>query len=100
MKILFTNDPIETKNFIYGLESDDAIDEFKSLFSVSSFENRNFRFQIPTEEQLKTVAIQSFELKNFLVSHAGQTVLFLCEKSTQRSTETRSIVIPVKCNNS
>lgn len=81
MKLIFTDYPFSKQEaFIYGLENQDAVNEFLGLFNLTVKEKNN-RCQFTDEAELQLIIkhIKSNELKNVLTKYVGKEILVLPE---------------------
>jgi|GEM_PF-6391148 len=89
MKLIFTNFPFSREEmFIFGLESQDAVDEFLQLFDLTAID-KYYRCQFPDENDLSRIKenLRSQELKNILTKYVGKEILVLPEKDDNYRSE-------------
>lgn len=81
MKLIFTNYPFsKDEAFIYGLENQDAVNEFLQLFNLAEI-GKNKRCQLPDKNKLNQIMnkIYSQELKNIFTKYVGREILVIPE---------------------
>ncbi len=73
MKLIFTNYPfIKEEGFIYGIEGQEAFDEFLQLFELTSIDkNKKCKFPNASEYEKIKDKLHSQELKNILTKYMG-----------------------------
>lgn len=79
--------PISNGDYVYGLETKEAVDELKQLLKVDKLDNA--KIEIPKKENSKfPTNICNLELKNFFNNNSGQIIMIISEKNTFSDTLT------------
>ena len=81
MKLIFTNYPFtKEEGFIYGIEGQEAFDEFLQLFELKTID-RNISCKFPNAAEYEKIKnkLHSQELKNILNKYVDKEILVLPE---------------------